>query len=177
MRLSLVVELPEDTEVPVDAQIGAIARRLAAGEGVEVACTGLDVMLSLASITFGGPDPEQRTPRGSWWRRSRTSKPKDPIAARTPSGKGWGTPTPQQHMLAASRFAQPGAGASLAAVAAPASTCSCAMAGPQRAAEVPPPTAPLAPPAFTAVPQAERAPQREPVCLDLASDDDDDVLA
>ena len=94
MRLSLVVELPEDTEVPVDAQIGAIARRLAAGEGVEVACTGLDVMLSLASITFGGPDPEQRTPRGSWWRRSRTSKPKDPIAARTPSGKGWGTPTP-----------------------------------------------------------------------------------
>lgn len=98
-------------------------------------------------------------------------------AAKTSFFQGWGTPTPQQHMLAASRFAQPGAGASLAAVAAPASTCSCAMAGPQRAAEVPPPTAPLAPPAFTAVPQAERAPQREPVCLDLASDDDDDVLA
>ncbi len=78
MRLTLVVALPDDAQV--DVQLRDIAGKLAAGQNVEVACAGLDVMGSLVSleaskgVDTGGADKDL-VRKNSWWRGPRRQKP------------------------------------------------------------------------------------------------------
>ena len=78
--LSLVVELPDDAEqATVDMAIGSISRKVAAGQPVHVAVSGLDVMLNLTSLAVGATSPaaigDERQKRSSWFgRRPKTPK-------------------------------------------------------------------------------------------------------
>jgi len=72
MQLALIVDLPDDV-VGIEAQLGAIIRRLGLGQRVEVACSGLEVMLSLRSIAAGTLTVAPA--KKSWFRSSRSSAP------------------------------------------------------------------------------------------------------
>ena len=72
--LNLAVELPDDADAAtVDMQIGAISRKVAAGEPISVAVNGLDIMLTLQSLSFGSNPKESIKRSGSWFSRKKSA--------------------------------------------------------------------------------------------------------
>ena len=79
LQLSLLVDLDDDGVDPatIDVQLGAIARKLASGQRIGVACEGVDFMLSLSSLTMGTVSPasaskDKDKKRSSWFKRRST---------------------------------------------------------------------------------------------------------